>query len=780
VNMDLELNLALNKNRGGLLLILLQFSWLVLSPHPFFPAFDLFLLLFTSAFVFKPDLFLQAAREIKIRDFALYITIISLPACWAGLEKPLASFLIWIVGVGLQAKILEFLYSWATRREPVDSKQLFLVLSTQLILAFFLLGDAGFYENKNLQYGTVITAQHLRFDSIIWMAFFYFFPAVLLAMHQRPTSRSFWKKLQEDGDASFIRPFHLILIVLLAIMLLLNVEMVRPHWGQLILLGDESGYIKYARNIGGFERFLPSQPPLYTGVLGAFTLLIGDRPEIGLVINFIMLIGTFALLVYAGHALTKNLFFGVLAAMFFVGNRGTYMFSWTALTEPMNALVLVAAMAAALYLIQKRTAPAYILFGLATVSTVMLRSQNGLFTLGLIGLTFLYLYLKPGLRPTRKQLILFASMLVVPHLLWGTYRLLLTGHFNFADGRGLYMFYGFNAPGTHQGMDATTWSKSLDAWFTQNPHRSKIWMLWDAIRMRIENPAETLSFWYWRTLELFNFRFTNDYGLIPTLKMNAQLMLLYGLFFLTLIRRPSLTHAATLILWAGFYITFIFIYAESRYRYPGDVLLYLAVVRGLHEAFVQRPTAWHTPVQTPYLKAIPVQPIYLLSVGTLIFLALPHLLGMDTRFPGFVPSKPQLARSEKIQLTGLAPVPLQNLRNARPKDLAGKLVTLPLSFDGFRFRPGNLFAAVNERIPAGVFHYASFPEKYELTLKNPEKISATKIALDTQSMYGGSTIRTAQPYIAKVLLMPVPAVRGPEGWTLMGYLLELEPRSAKP
>jgi hypothetical protein len=775
--MNLELNLSMNKPKAGLIAILLQFGWLVLAPHSSFPYFDLFLLLCTSVFVFKPEQFLETVQQIKIKDFSLYLTLVALAACWAGLEKHLASFLIWAVALGLQAKIFQFFHS--TRNLIANPGQIFLVASTQLILIFFLIGDANYYDNYNMQYGTVVTAQNLRLGSLIWMACFYVFPAILLAAHLKFSPQTFWKKLQEEGDAPFTHIFYLLLVSLLAIMLLLNVEMVRPHWGQLIVLGDESGYIKYARIIGGLKLFMSTQPPLYTGLLGAVTFLVGDRPEIGLVINFVMLVGTFALLVYAGHVLTKNLFFGILAAMFFVGNRGTYLFSWTALTEPMNAFTLAATMAAALYLIQKRSTTAYVLFGLAAVSTVMLRSQTGLFTLALIGLTFLYLYLKPGPRPTRKQLIFFMAMLAVPHLLWGTYRLLLNGEFNFTDSRGLFMLYGFNAPGTQQGLDATTWSQAVNTWFTENPHRPKISMLWDTLKLRLQNPVETLSFWYWRTLELFNFRFTKDYGLVPTLLMNAQLLILYGLFLLTLVR-PRMIHAVTLILWLGFYITYILIYSESRYRYPGDVILYLGVVRGLYEVFSSRPASWHIPVHTPYLKAIPPQGIVALSLVTLLFFSAPHLFGTDKHLPGIVPSKPQVARLEKVQLGGLEAIPLQAYKNARPKDILGKLVTLPLSFDGFRFRPGNLNAAINERIPAGTLHYASFPEKYELTLRNPEKISATKIALDTQSIYVGPTIRTAQPYIAKVLLMPVPAVRGPEGWTLMGYLLDLEPRPLKP
>jgi len=771
----------------GLLAIFLQLVWLVLSHPRVFPYFDVCLMLCTLLFMANDRPFVDVVcnpARLKTRDFIFVLVIVSLAAILTGLEKFFAAFLIWTIAVVLQAKVVEFFYLIGARLASFNSRQCILAAATQLIVLFFLFGDTDYYKNSPLQYGTLSTAPYFHLFSIGWMAFFFFIPSALLFAclnRQQMSSSPFWQQLQNKGGHAFTRQFYMLLILLFAIMLLLCVEMQRPHFGQLIMLGDESGYAMYARDIAAFKHYMPSQPPLYTGTLGVLMTLFGDRPEIGLVLNFILLIGSFVLLVYACLALTKNLFFSVLAAMLFVSNRGTYLFVWTPLTETMNTFVLITSMAAALYLIQKKNLAAYVCFGIATVSNVLLRSQNGLFTIILIGLTFWYLYQEPESRPRIRQLAVFLALFILPQLLWAAYRCHFTSHFQLADGRSVPMFYGFNAPGTIQGLDVTNWAKAVDDWTLKNPKKSQNAMLWAAIKLRLENPSETLSFWYWRAVELFNFRFIGQYGVKPTLAMNAQLIMLYGLFVFTLFKQFSRVHVVTLLLWSGFYISFVLVYSESRYRYPGDVILYLAVVRCLYEIFALKRERLDAPIPALYAFRFPQQPFYTfsyISLGILLLLALPNLSGIDRQFPGTVPARKQLARSEEFYVAGVTPVSLKELTNVQPEKLAGKMVTIPLTFDGFRFRVGSLSAAVSEGIPEDTFNYASF-DGFEITVKKqgemPNELKVKKIALDTQSIYWGADIKISEPYIATVLLLGKPVVNGPEGGTLMGRLLTLEP-----
>jgi hypothetical protein len=780
-------SLSVPKASLGASVLFAQILWMALLPASGFPYFESILLLSAAGFLaFEKTLkkFLLSSF-FDFKNIFLFLTITILVACLGSAEKIYASWLIWGLAVILQGLVAQYIDTALQSKRNPNPGQILLVIATQAAILFLLLGDTNYYMNDTLTYGTVTTAQHIRLGSPLWMLTYFLFPALLVyrfANSHLPSAQDFWNRLQHEGDTPFRPAIYKGFAVLFAIMALLTAEMLRPHLGQGITLGDESGYTIYARALAQFDfkGFVPSQPPLYMATLALLTWLFGDQTQLALLLNCALLAGTFVLLIYAAQALTKNLFFSLLVAIFFVCNRATYLYVWTALTEPMTALVLAAAMAAALHLIQKKTFSAYIWFGVACAATILLRSQITLFTYLLIALTAWYLY-QNGAKPRRNDVFIFLAVLFVPQLLWALYRYHFTGNFEFTDGRGVYMLYGYNTPNMYRGLDGV-WTDGLNAWMKANPEWKPADMLWAAVKMRLDNPMETLSFWYWRTVELFNFRYIEKFGLLPILKSNLQLIILYGLFALTLFWRRSYTHLITLALLTVFYISFILVFSDSRYRYPGDVIMYLAVARLLYECFTPRVEKLDTPVKANYLQIFTHKWLYAPVLAVSLVLALPNVTGAEREILGHVPTRTVAARDEKLTITNITPIPLKSMNGQLAERLSGRMVTVPLVFEGFRFRLGWLSDVIDSGIPDGNFNYASlhgFEMKVIDPTSKPSEMLVKKFALETESLYVGPKIRIGKPYNAKVLLLKKPVVKGPEGKTFIGRLLTAESAELK-
>jgi len=779
-------------------IVFLQLLWIVFSQKSNFPFFETTVLFTIVMFmVHERDLAdsLQNSRAISQNTVVFVLAIATLLACLAGIEKFLASYLIWATAVLLQALIIQYACRLCERKQSFHAPVLLLVMATQIVVAFFIFGDTNYYWTEYLtQHMTVRTTQYFHLGSLSWIAFFYVLPAFLaFVFFERylPASRHFWRTLQKQGDEPFKDTLTLAWVLPFTIMTLLAVEMMRPHFGLPVTLGDESGYTIYARALASFKPFLPSQPPIYMGILGVLTWIFGDWPQIGLVLNYAALIGTFALLVYAAQVLTKNLFFSLLAVMLFVGNRGTYLYVWTPLTETMNMLVVAGVIASALYFVQKKTTSSYVWLALATAAAILFRSQSSLFSYMIIILSFWYVYRTGAPRPDRRQLAIFALVFFLPQIAWGLYRYKFTGHLELTDARGPYMLYGFNYTGMVRSMrgltwedaltDKLVWTDALNAWMAAHPGWVKKDMVAAAIKMRLENPRETLSFWYWRLLELFNFRFYPQLGIWAALRMNAQLLLMYGLFALTFFWRFSRAHLIAIALLAGFYISFIIVYCESRYRYPGDIIVYLAIVRCLYQVFSPSIERLDAPVDAGYLRIFTRKWFYGPIAAILLMIALPNVTGIEPSIPGWVPTKTLLARAEPLTIADARTVALKDLSGHRLGDLSGRIVTVPVVFEGFRLRAGDMYGAARVGMPEGNFNYGSL-DGLEVTVQDPSstpsELKVKKFGFDTQSIYWGPQIKIDQHALAKVLLLKKPVIRGPEGATLVGYLLEIDPISA--
>jgi len=764
----------------GILALIGQVYWLHTAQGHGFPVFDALLLAVSGLVLWRGQavLALINARQATAGNAAVLLLIAGMLVSLVGQEKFLASLLIWLVCVTLQAKIFESVIAIVHGRMKEISwfAHLFMVLAAQIVVLYFIQADSSFYFNDRSHYGTTITHDYFSLLSIQWWVAFFLLPALALCFLLQRISESpahLYSCLERAEEPDYRRYLMIALVFLATILALLTVEMMRPQWGELVMLGDDSNYLSEARDITYRWRYMPSHQPLYTATLGVLIAVFGDWPQIPLIVNFVSVMGTFAMLFYAGCALTKNRAFGVLAALFFVGSRGTYLYVWTALTEPMNAFLIAAMIAAALYVIQKKSLLAYALFAASAAAIMLFRSQNAFFTLFLIAVTFLYIWRNDRPAIDRNKVIGFLVVFILLQAIWMLYQFLLTKKVILGDSRTAYLFLGYNSPGVSQGLDANAWEPNYRAWHALHPHAGGLSMILAGLRYRFDNPAETFSYLFWRAAELYNLRIVTVYGLAEALKENAQIIMLYSLFFLCFIRRWT-APIVTLIALILFYAPYLLVYSEHRYRYPGDVILYLGIARCLYETVM--------PANLPLKTALPQKMPWAwtlnrwVQVGIaagLLLLALPNISGIERKLPGRVPTV-QGAR-EIMEPEAGRPQSVDALLNQVPSRWAGQTISAQIKFDGYRFRVGNSDSARKYDIPQGNFNTALFESESNEVFRT--KVNFQKFALDTERLYSGPPLLIGHVYQAHILLSSAPLLYSEmlrDNGHVLGYLLSIE------
>jgi len=759
--------------------------WIHVTGQKVFPYFDEFLILAIGAFFLRPRSFLRRLKEavsLHPKRVAVVLLIVSLGSICAGVEKFYASFLIWFMAVLLQMGV----FSCVDYAPGKGTRAWFLAFILQATALYVLLAGTHYYYDIFSHFGTPVGIQYIQPFSPVWMTVFFVVPAFVFFKAFREEgwfAPAFWDSVLDTDDNEWRGFFYTGLAVLITIAALLSIEMIRPHFGEIVYLGDDSNYISdsrrmaYGKHPPFGDHYLPDHQPLYTTLLGSLIFIFGDHPEIPLIVNFLAVLGTLLLIVYAGQALTGRLFYGLLAGLLFTASRGTYLYVWTPLTEPLSAFFLAGSIAAALYLLKTKNAQSFALFGLAVSALLLFRFQGFFFAVWLVLLVIVALWRSNSLQQNFRGLALCAIAFLIPYIAWVYYRYRLTGIIEIADSRSAKLFLGYNAPGNLDGLNPGLWEPKYLRWLADHPGASSLDMYWAGLKYRFEYPLETATYLFWRTVELFHFRqpLVNagstgkpEISWIENLMGGTQTILVYGMLAATFRRSPRSGLIAVISLLAFFFSYFV-VYCEHRYRYPGDVIAYLGVVSGLCVVMSQKRLPISAPISSPYLAWWCDSKKGIAGAVFLLGIALANCGAGDRLIPGKIPSN--FVYSEPLAFLGEAPLKPEALKKLPLDKWPGRIIDTVLVFDGYRFRPSNEDGARELGLPEGNFYTASL-DPNPLQSHQP---SVEKIALDTRRFYVGPELRIGKHYHGLMRISSVNAAKMLElNRHILGYLLTAE------
>ena len=683
----------------------------------------------------------KSSKFIKKYSFYILITILIInPLLWKIPDFPkfLASSILLLIFLFLQLSALILISKiFSTNRVRVFQKCL-AIIAIQLISFYVIFIDGTLYYADFVPEGVHRAFSFFQLLPMTWWLAVVVAPCILVAINQFIRSHEIFNspwlvssetKMARQTAVRSLWVFSITLISILAY--LLGLDMILPGFGDIVFVGDESQYVKDARIFARGTSFLPPTMPLLPLWYGGIWFVFGEWAFLPSIANLGLFVASVPLLALAVRLLTKNHLVSIIAALLFVCTRSNYLYIWSSLTEPMNSVLFIVTFYSFARCYDKKSLGNFLLFGLCAAGLVMLRTQNG----GGFGAFYLILiYFTIFDTSTRRfkldaQVIKLFLCAIIPvtliFILWGWYVQNQSGSFRVFDTRGGPIFVGMNSPGVAQGLDVTAWFPKYQAWAAQNPNATSFDMLSAGLKFRLDNPFETLTYVYWRTVELFHYRqFLWNRSLIQTLGNNFQFTVsLLAWFLAALFHRGRLFYMLTALL-AFQLIPFIMIYTEARYRYPTDfafiVILATFVTYLITGTKVILAEASQGNLSTSSLRSglssIVLNKKSLLAVFVFLLLVVGVFTAREHLGKFYNPG--HLVPRGSVIVDTAPDIPLDNrkvykwsdlvTKVERPEDFQGVYVQGNVQLEGAMFRTGAMSEARRNAIPNGKFMEGNF------------------------------------------------------------------------
>lgn len=577
------------------------------------------------------------------------------------------------------------------------------------IVVWLLYGESDWYVTPVTAMGIPHTHPYLVALPSWWWVACMALPAASLAW------LASWRQQAQQQQRALLnhhtcRALFVAGVLLLLLMAFLQAwDFIRPRLDLQIIEGDEFGYLVSAYQLLERGEFNPPHMPLISLYLALILAAAGDSTTAILITNAAVLMLTVVLLLYALWLISADMRMVLLGGLLIVSLRTLYLNVWTPLTETLNNMLWAAAILGLLAAVRRPTFATHL--GLGTVISLLLltRSQN---LGGIIGLGVVYLGLVVFIRtnwtavPARQSLMLVLALLAavsLPLFAWGEFRQATTGRFQVMDGRGAEILLGMNMPGVRDGFGENVWEPNVASWKAQHPNASSGAMVLAVIRYRLERPAETAVYAWYRTLELFNFRF-------PLLAMNSSYWVAFkanlqltigvvasGLLLFTPIRWLGIVIWTIFIPFAGIFIA---IYVEPRYRIPMDPLLTIGAGILLGQILLKARTLRPVRKLLPVSRSSPVRLFVLLLAASMFTIAGMRLIdansfvGERSKFVGaeLRPEGATLVAKPAFDIAAYPDLPTWGdlLKTDDLSSIEGKLFRARFSLVGHIFRAGNL------------------------------------------------------------------------------------------
>lgn len=612
-------------------------------------------------------------------------------------------------------------------KKSVIETAAFLILTVWLIY-----GDSNWYLTIVMPYGVPDTTPHLLLLPWWWWLACFVVPCLLIARLASigelasVTPRSA-QLIAVDMGPRVTRAVYISGALLVLLMTLLQTLAFTLHrFGHLILEGDEFGYVVSAYQLLEQGFITPPHMPLISLYIAAVFAAAGDNPTAILFTNTALALLTVALMMGALRLITSDLRLILLSGVLLASLRTLYLYIWTPLTETLNNFLWASAIFLLIAAVRRPGVLWHVTFGIVISLLLLARSQNvgGVVGIGLsyILLVFLFADNRRAIPAWATVGLLFCTLLAAsgPLIGWGYYRQQTIGKFQIMDGRGAEVLLGMNTPGVAYGLSADAWVGNVEKWRASHPGATTPDLLLGALRYRLENPKETVSYVFYRALEFLNLRFIMVNSRFENaIKPNVQLFILIASLIGLFAFRGRWLPTGITILFFSFMGIFLIIYSEARYRIPMDPLLTIGAGVLLSRMFFRSdlPLPVRTPLpsdRSPVVRFATAAIFCCLMIGGMRIVATAASAAQNPYFTGaeLRPLGAKIVSGPPVNLKDFENLPTweELLKTNDAASLQGKMFRGRFGLVGSLFKAGNLVLYENNNVAGAEIHNHAIPQ----------------------------------------------------------------------